>query len=460
MFGNKRKTIGVFAEDLKAGFHISLCRGICTEAEKAGYNVAFFAPFGNGPENERFYHGDRQIYELPHYEDFDGVIVALDTMEDRKSRNVVLEQIEKRCSCPVVSIREVVRGANNLLVDNTTCMEGIIRHFIEEHGFTRICFMTGPKDHWDAKERLNCFMKEMKEHELPVEEHQVFYGDFWKHKGKEACDWFLAGPGRPQAIICANDYMALAVASELIGRGFRVPQDICVSGYDGMEDTLNFSPSITTTMVPFEKMGRKAVRIIRDKQDTPDLAEDYYFDAEIIKRESCGCILGNKDKIIQTRQKLHERIQKDKNLEMRFCFLSVCLAESATMEDFADKLSYYVRDMEGVEKYGVCLCDHLEEKSDFSGYTDTMELRIAVDEKEGGRRQIRVPFDRRELLPQEISGEEPQIWYFAPLHFLECCYGYEAFQFRKEEKNPRLYLPWNIIVSGKLRDLLRDGICR
>ncbi len=44
-----------------------------------------------------------------------------------------------------VSVKNI-EGANNLLVDNTTCMESIIRHFIDVHGFTRLCFMTGPKE--------------------------------------------------------------------------------------------------------------------------------------------------------------------------------------------------------------------------------------------------------------------------------------------------------------------------
>lgn len=81
-----------------------------------------------------------------------------------------------------------------------------------------------------------------------------FLWRFWKNKGKEACDWFLAeGEPQPEGIICANDYMATAVASELIRRGYRIPQDIAVSGYDGMRSTLSFTPCITTATVPFLK---------------------------------------------------------------------------------------------------------------------------------------------------------------------------------------------------------------
>lgn len=454
MFSNNRKTIGVFAENVGAEFQNDLCQGIAARAKELGYNVAVFTPFGNYGQNTKYYKGDRQLYELPEYEEFDGVIMALDTMGDPESRKAVLTQVRERCRCPVVSVREVISGANNLLVDNTTCMEGILRHFIEEHGFTRICFMTGPADHWDAQERLNCFKREMAQHELPVEDHQIFYGDFWKNKGKEACDWFLdvEQEERPQVIICANDYMALSVASELIDRGYRIPEDICVSGYDGLQDTLNFTPSVTTMAVPFKKMGRKAIDIIDEKQDMPDKAEDYYFEVEVIRRESCGCVRGNKEEIVQTRRRWYEQIKEDQNREMQFCFMSINLGEFKTVEDIADRLSYFVYDVEGYDRYCLCLCESLEDKKEYAGYSDTMELRVFADRNGNG--EDCAPFRREELLPAGVSGEEPQIWYFCPVHYEDYCYGYEAFRFQDEKTTGKLYLQWNTNIGNKIRDIL------
>lgn len=456
MFSNERKTIGVFVENVKGEFPNRLCEGICAKAKEAGYNVAVFTPFGNYGQNQRFYKGDRDIYRMPEYESFDGVIMALDTMDDPESRKAVLTQVRERCKCPLVSIREVISGANNLLVDNTSCMEGIIRHFIEEHGFTRVCFMTGPEDHWDAQERLKCFMREMEQHGLAVNDHQIFYGDFWKNKGAEACDWFLDVPERPQVIICANDHMALAVASELIGRGYSVPDDICVSGYDGFQDTLNFTPSMTTMTVPFEKMGEKAVEIIVEKQDNPEDVDNHFFETEVIRRESCGCIKGNKEEIILTRRQWHEQIKEDQSRELQFCYMTIRLGEYTTIEEMADQLAYFVYDVDNFDKYCLCLCDHLEEKSDFMSYSDMMDMRVYVEEK-SGRIPLTVSFPRSELIPKEISGEEPQAWYFLPVHFEEYCYGYEAFCFKETGRTGRLYLQWNTNVGNKIRDILNHN---
>lgn len=120
MFSNNRKTIGVVLERALGEFQNRLCRGILSKAEELGYNVAVFSSYGNYGQNNRYFAGDQHLWELPPYEDLDGIILALDTMDEKASRENVLRHVQDRCSCPIVSIREMLECANNLLVDNTT----------------------------------------------------------------------------------------------------------------------------------------------------------------------------------------------------------------------------------------------------------------------------------------------------------------------------------------------------
>lgn len=452
MFSNSRKTIGVFLVQAGNEFQNRLCQGVITKAQELGYNVAVFSGYGNYGQNDRYFVGDQYLWDLPQYEELDGVILALDTMEEKASREHLLHHIGERCNCPIVSIRELLVGANNLLVDNTTCMEGIIDHFVKDHGMKKICFMTGPEDHWDAKERLECFFRKMKEYHLPVGEHQYFWGDFWKNKGKEACDWFFQGGYIPDAIICANDYMAMAVASELIRRGFRIPEDICVSGYDGMKGTLSFTPSITTATVPFFDMGMTAVELIHKKQRCQEV-ENVYFPALLQRRESCGCMASEGQEVMALRQKLYERENVSENREMQFHFMSIHLSECHTIEEVANEITYYAYNIEGFRDYCICLCDDLLERTDFSGFTEQMEMRVAIQDRHSII-PIRERFDRKELLPRRMTSEEPQMWYIAPLHFQDQCFGYEALQFYDVETTGSLYLYWNIIISNMLQDIL------
>lgn len=453
MFSNERKTIGVFVERTLNEFQNRMCQGIITAAEQLGYNVAIFSAYGNYGQNERYFEGDQHLWQLPPYEELSGVILALDTMEEKSSRSRILENVRERCHCPVISVREIVEGCNNLLVDNRTCMNGIIRHFVEDHGLTRLCFMTGPESHWDAVERLECFKSQMKEYQLPVGEHQMFFGDFWLNMGEEACDWFLNGQEKPQAIICANDHMAVAVASELIHRGIRIPKDICVSGYDGLIESLSFTPSITTMTVPFFEMGKKAVQIIDEKQEHPEKIANYYFEAEVVPRESCGCLKRSDEIVIKARRNQYEEAKTERNRGLQFNFMSIHLSECYSIAEIGDKLEYYIYNIDNFKDYMVCFCENLTERKDFSTYTETMEMRIGIKDR-ASMGHIRIPFPRKMLLPPEVTDKNPQMWYFTPLHFQNKCFGYEAVRFQTPEVTGKLYFDWNITLSNKVQDTL------
>lgn len=455
MFSNQRKTIGILVEAVLNEFPRRLCQGVIEAAEKSGYNVAIFTSYGSYGNNVEYFKGDCHMYELPPYESLDGMILLLDTIQNLQTRERVLKYTLERCQCPIVSIRENIDGANNLLVDNTTCMESIIRHFIEVHGFTRLCFMTGPKERWDSIERLNCFQRIMKEYNLPVDEHQIFYGDFWRNMGDAACDWFLHGSEPPQAILCANDYMAAAVASELIKLGYDIPKDICVSGYDGLKDTLYFSPSLTTVEVPFYEMGMKAVEIIDNKQETPSLTDNYFFDVTPLTRESCGCQRINDREVIATRRNWFEEMKVERNRKIQFNFLSIHLGECRNINEISDKITEYIFNIQGFQDYCVCLCKDLEKMEQLDHYTEEMELRIAIRDC-NSMGPVRTAFSRDELLPAEMTSDKPQAWYFAPLHFENRTFGYEAIQFQTPEVTANIYFDWSTNISNAIQDVLNQ----
>lgn len=450
---NGRKTIGIFLEAMTREFPKRLCQGVIATAKEKGYNVVVFNSFGKYGDNNRHFTGDQMIFDLPPYEELDGVILALDTMEEKSSRDKILGAVRSRCHCPVVSVREVLEGVNNLYVENTTCMEGILRHFIEDHGFTRLCFMSGPETHWDAVERLQCFEHVMEEYGLPVEEHQKFYGDYWKNKGVEACDWFLSGREKPQAIICANDHMALTIVSELIGRGIRVPEDICVSGYDGLVDTVAFTPTVTTMTVPFYKMGGRAVEIIDARQDCPDQVDDVCFQAEVTLRETCGCVRTNGREILRQKRIRYEEDLVAHNRDVQFDYMSIHLGNSNELDEVSKYIAFYSQNIKGLGKYGICLCENLLEREEHTSWTDRMELWVALQDGEI-LPKCKTSFDRNKLLPDDMLDETPQVWYFAPLHFQDYLYGYECLSFPEPLETGNLYFRWNINIGNKIHDLI------
>lgn len=101
----------------------------------------------------------------------------------------------------------------------------------------------------------------------------------------------------------------------------------------------------------------------------------------------------------------------------------------------------------------MCLCEGWLEKKEFKGFTDKMEMPIAIRNRENIS-PTRERFDRRELIPKCMSSEEPQMWFLASLHFQDLCFGYEALQFIDAETTGRLYMYWNIIIGNLLQDIM------
>lgn len=453
MLFNSRKTIGVIAENTANEFQHKLCNGIIRSAWELGYNVALFSSHGSYGQSELFRLGDTQFYQLPPYEELCGMILVLDTMDNEDSKQRLVNTVKSRCNCPVVSMRIDWPGFHSVLVDNRTCMESVIRHFVEHHGFRRLCFMTGPKSHIDAEERLQCFKDLMSRYGLPVGEHQYYYGDFWKFEGPAACDWFLADEETPEAIICANDYMAVAVASELISRGYRVPEDICVSGYDGLDSTISFSPSMTTACAPFEEMGSEAVQLIHRQQGKLQTPQRILLESKLILRESCGCVTPNDLELLRLRRDHHDSLQLDNDRSLAFSFMSSQLAAAKTMEEVSEMLPDYLEHFSHLRSFAICLNQNLTLDRKLFNYTDQVEIRTAM--KDGvPMPDVNIPFDKKLLIPAEFTDDTPQAWYFTPLHFLDHCLGYEAFRFEDEAPAGLCNFHFDVIVFNKIYETL------
>ena len=430
MFHNSRKTIGVFLERSVSEFQNRLCQGIITGAKEIGYNVAVFSDYGNYGQNHRYFIGDQTLWELPPYEELDGVVLAFDTMEEIVSREHVIKNIRERCHCPIVSIRELLVGANNLLVDNSSCMEGLIDHFVKEHGMKKLCFMTGPKDHWDAQERLLCFKRKMDEYGLSYGEHQIFYGDFWKNKGKEACDWFLAeGEPQPEGIICANDYMASSVTQALQARGIKVPAQVLVSGYDNVVESRFSKPSVTTIRQPMRAMGRKAFEILERCWAGEKVEQDNYLKEEIVYRQSCGCGAEGGDENGQYATKLSAELDNVLYLETAASAMVTMLANAMDMNEYTDCLKQYVLRETGFKSFALCLAEHWEQKLPLpeKNYGTSMckvDMVMGIH-KSKVLKQERFPICQ--MVPSEFA-RDPDPLYVIPLHYLQQYMGYAVLQ--------------------------------
>lgn len=443
----RRKKIGVFVGDVQQNFSSRICRTISAKAEEYGYDAYFFTMFSSYGDNVLYAEGESRILSLPDYSKLDGIIVLSDTLYIPSGSKDLYRRLQE-ASCPVVCIRARVEGFYNVLVDESVSMERIIRHFIEIHNFRDICFMTGKMEMEDAQKRFECYKRVMGEYGIEVTEDMVFYGDYWKNKAKEAVAHFLSGrrDSYPEAIICSNDYMAIAVCTELEERGIRVPEDICVSGFDDLLEAQQFTPPLTSVSVPFEDMATRAVDLIDeiDRGEHPEMNQ--YVHVVEKYRGSCGC---KRHKIKNEWTKLAKQLEQCEAFMNQIIFMNADL-EGITEEEVLFTTVHDYNRYNDAKKVWVCFCNEEEELSEEdrnvgstrTSYTEKVILR-SVETQRGTLRLTEKKFDRSELIPAEERSEiEAGSFYFAPLHYKNHNLGYVAFAYENYEHYNDFVRPW------------------
>lgn len=427
----KRKKIAVFMGEIFLDFQKEVCMELRKQAKIKDIDVVLFASFGSyvGPHgrNMFFEMGEKNIVHLPVFSEYDAVILTPDTFDIYGMDTEIATRLKAEANCPVVSLRSPVSGYPTVSVDNKGSTKEITNHFIKDHGFTRICYMSGPLDIKDGAARYAGFCEAMNEAGLEFKPNTHFEGDYWREKGAIAVDHFFNCPDdeRPQAIICANDYMALSIIEELNKRNIRIPEDICVCGFDDTPDSRTSTPPITTIRTDSKDFVHKALYLIEEMWAGNEVPSVAYVDYDLLLRESCGC--GELQEKMSVFDVLDEVHAKD-NLLRATSRISSDYQSNFTLENALTVANYHFQILDCSTGY-LCLCDN--DDTEYTSiesdkiYSDNMYLKLIMH-KDFDRTSVRcnTKFSRKDVLPEEHLGDDPSFLILFQVHFRTTAYGY------------------------------------
>lgn len=416
------KKIAFFVGEVSAEYQSEITGGIIEEVRKQGYSLHIFNNFGAYSPNVFHGNGEKSIISIADLSDYDGVILAGDTFNVEGMYEELTEVVQRSTSCPVICLRKEDERFHSILAENYEPICDMVEHFIQVHGFQHICFMSGKREMKDAQLRLKAYRETMEKHGLPVTDHMVFYGDYWKHMGEEALDWFMEDGSIPQAIVCANDYMAISICNALLKKGILVPDQVCVSGFDDVEEARVSIPSLTSIKVSYRDMGRRAVCMLENLWQGRD-AQEGVGSVEIVSkfRGSCGCAQSIDNEAVR---KLFHHKEQLQNALYHGNSMYVDLENTNTFRALMNVGRAYISAIR-FENIYICMCDEQERQEEkaamMNQYTEHMVLRNVMNMKEDIPHEERFP--RRELLPAAYR-REGEILYISTLHERNDCFGY------------------------------------
>ncbi|MDE6599090.1 MAG: LacI family transcriptional regulator, partial [Oscillospiraceae bacterium] len=274
-----------------SNYNNSFVQSFADKCTELGLRVLWFQSLSNKYEGDAYDLGEINIFNLINFDKIDALVLMSITLVDRGSVTEELVAKAKEHGVPVVSIDEDIDSAYSISQGYEEALEDVIRHVITEHGAKNIKFLAAMKGNDVSDAREEVFRSVMAEYGLEVNEDSVDYGYFWWAGASDAVQrHYDKFHSMPEAFICANDSMAVGVCSKLNELGYLVPDDVIVTGMDGIPESHTHFPSITTLMCDLDSAGivaaQRVFQIITG--EIPAVGSEI-IDGKILFRESCGC---------------------------------------------------------------------------------------------------------------------------------------------------------------------------
>ena len=433
----KRTTVAVCVTGYDREYETRVVSGIYKRCKELDYNLLIFSNLMRRPELNaqrtlppEIIHGEVEIYNLINYSLVDGIIILGDSMiEESVIADVSAKAAEHGIT--VVNVNDPLHPTDkNVILSDRRAMLSVMEHLVNEHGLRDINFIGGFPGNQQTEERLAAYKKVLAEHGIPIEEDRIAYGEFWK-KAEQCTEDFIKSGKNIQAVVCASDTMAFFCMDCLKKHGYKIPDDIVVTGFDGIRDCELYSPTLTTVRRDFAGAGEAAVDIIRRVLDGQPVENETMVESLLVKNQSCGCAdSDNKDQIAY-----FDTFYGEQNRYREFN--TYIIEMNTAFSSAADSVQLYNSLVKGAEffklkKMFVCICANVErgiEKDLSRGECSSLSEAMVSMFRFGHNVPEGTLFPASDFIPQPLlDNKEAAFMAFSPMYFKNRFLGYIAYQ--------------------------------
>lgn len=176
-------------------------------------------------------------------------------------------------------------------VDNAGGMSALVDHLVRDHGYDDVAFV-GRQEGFDNAERFAAYRASLTRWGLRPRDEPIDGTVRGPHRMVEQLSALHASGSLPRVLVCATDQHALMALDALAALGVRVPDEVAVTGFDGILAGRLSTPTLTSVRQPMEAMGRAAARILAGTAGPLPEGQtrfDAVFAPRVVIRHSCGC---------------------------------------------------------------------------------------------------------------------------------------------------------------------------
>ena len=286
-----------------------------------------------------------EIYGLADLEQYDGAIVQTHQIVLREAADRVERLLRKR-GIPAVTIGTPLGDLPLIKSDDYGAFYRLTKHLIQEHGARKLWFRKGPEkydesDQTEAKQRRFGFRDACRDLGIPEENVRYVDGNWKAYTGERAARIILDSEEKPDALVCANDDMALGAVSILREGGLRVPEDIMITGFDGIFSASLCTPRLATIDRNFQDVGYRAMETVIGMIEGRMPPPVVFNQMRDVLEGTCGCHGDPEAEVIRIKDKFYHQTRFLRHFYLTQDKIAGRLFSAESLQDVMEAIEQY-----------------------------------------------------------------------------------------------------------------------
>ena len=289
------KTIAVLIHSLTVEYAVQVLEGITTYYKDKDVRLVIFQ-IKDPHSTYSFY--DYQCWTGIDYlqsNEIDGVIIISGSFAMTVTKEIFQEKLKVLKNKPIISIAMDLgmEGTTYTKIQCNQAFSDVIKHLIEKHNCKKIGFMSANQTiSAEATQRFEAYKFALADNNLKYDDNIVFHGAFTQDTGYRVLrdNFSTKEEVNFDALLVANDNMALGCIIALQELGVKIPKDVKVVGFDNTTHAYMVAPKLSTIDQNISQQGYIAAEMMLQKLNGLDIPSEIEMPLSPIYRQSCGCI--------------------------------------------------------------------------------------------------------------------------------------------------------------------------
>lgn len=453
--------IGLIVPEINSSLDHEFVNGVYEQAKALGYDVIVYTGIFNSIRELRFdsyIAGLENIYTLICTQKLDGIIYAAERFHTDEIIEKIFDYLGQTDTPCLVLGREHEKFTS-MEAEEFSAMYNITSHLIKKHNYRKLYCITGVPKHKSSIERIRGFTEACADSGIEIQESDIFYGYFWKdipeQIGRDIAENRLK---RPDAVVCANDVMAVSLIKSLTENGIRVPEDIAVTGFDGSLDSIICKPSLTTVQGRDKQFGADCVCRLYG-MITGNICKNIDIRQSIRYGKSCGCsVTDNGEFSLEeyVRNMMQKNIEKHTFIATDIIHRISKASSLNEISDNIDEISHIFCEADWID---VCLCEDwqadVNNPDNFRQYGYSENMYLLLSKRFGDNEESQYLYPTKDILPSLNKPHEPHFIVVTSLHCDGQIFGYAAMAYKDSRiiNIEESYVCWCDAISNGLKTL-------